>query len=139
MKGCTSITPLPVHGPLAQLVEQWTLNPLVVGSSPTRPTTFRFSVRLRSAGPRSNEPEHGFLAPWSSAARDGLVTLTVRARLVLSPSADDCFLKIAVNETFASPAFDRRWRLYVASRRLSHVVVDRQPCCTSDTPMSLFA
>src|SRR5690606_34962529 len=26
-------------GPLAQLVEQWTLNPLVVGSSPTRPTT----------------------------------------------------------------------------------------------------
>jgi hypothetical protein len=25
-------------GPLAQLVEQWTLNPLVVGSIPTRPT-----------------------------------------------------------------------------------------------------
>ena len=27
-------------GPLAQLAEQWTLNPLVVGSIPTRPTTF---------------------------------------------------------------------------------------------------
>lgn len=25
-------------GPLAQLVEQWTLNPLVVGSNPTWPT-----------------------------------------------------------------------------------------------------
>ncbi len=25
-------------GPLAQLAEQWTLNPLVVGSIPTRPT-----------------------------------------------------------------------------------------------------
>jgi hypothetical protein len=25
-------------GPLAQLVEQWTFNPLVVGSNPTRPT-----------------------------------------------------------------------------------------------------
>ena len=29
------------QGPLAQLVEQLTLNQLVVGSSPTRPTTFR--------------------------------------------------------------------------------------------------
>lgn len=27
-------------GPLAQLVEQGTLNPLVVGSNPTRPTSF---------------------------------------------------------------------------------------------------
>lgn len=26
------------YGALAQLVEQWTLNPSVVGSSPTRPT-----------------------------------------------------------------------------------------------------
>ena len=26
------------YGPLAQLAEQWTLNPLVVGSIPTRPT-----------------------------------------------------------------------------------------------------
>ena|GEM_PF-5976152 len=29
---------IPAKGPLAQLVEQWTLNPLVVGSNPTRPT-----------------------------------------------------------------------------------------------------
>ncbi len=27
-----------ISGPLAQLVEQWTFNPLVVGSSPTGPT-----------------------------------------------------------------------------------------------------
>src|SRR4030067_3843188 len=27
------------NGSLAQLVEQWTLNPLVVGSNPTRPTS----------------------------------------------------------------------------------------------------
>jgi hypothetical protein len=27
------------HGPLAQLVEHWTFNPLVDGSSPSRPTT----------------------------------------------------------------------------------------------------
>ncbi len=27
-------------GPLAQLVEQWTLNPLVIGSIPIRPTIF---------------------------------------------------------------------------------------------------
>jgi hypothetical protein len=32
-------------GPLAQLVEQWTLNPLVVGSIPTRPTN---SARIRA-------------------------------------------------------------------------------------------
>jgi hypothetical protein len=31
---------LPLFGPLAQLAEQWTLNPLVVGSIPTRPTSF---------------------------------------------------------------------------------------------------
>jgi hypothetical protein len=30
-----------VYGPLAQLVEQLTLNQLVVGSIPTRPTTFK--------------------------------------------------------------------------------------------------
>ena len=27
-------------GPLAQLVEQWTFNPLVEGSNPSRPTIF---------------------------------------------------------------------------------------------------
>jgi hypothetical protein len=38
-----------VPGPLAQLVEQLTLNQLVVGSNPTRPTSYR---RTRSdAGP----------------------------------------------------------------------------------------
>jgi hypothetical protein len=33
-----------VYGPLAQLVEQLTLNQLVVGSIPTRPTKFLNSV-----------------------------------------------------------------------------------------------
>lgn len=32
-------------GPLAQLAEQWTFNPLVVGSSPTRPTALPFGSR----------------------------------------------------------------------------------------------
>ena len=31
-------------GSLAQLVEQWTFNPLVVGSSPTRPTKASLKV-----------------------------------------------------------------------------------------------
>lgn len=31
---------LKIDGPLAQLVEQWTFNPFVVGSNPTRPTIF---------------------------------------------------------------------------------------------------
>ena len=35
-----------VYGPLAQLVEQLTLNQLVVGSIPTRPTIYPFQ-RLR--------------------------------------------------------------------------------------------
>ena len=39
-KVSTRVSPEDVHGPLAQLVEQWTLNPLVVGSIPTRPTIY---------------------------------------------------------------------------------------------------
>ena len=35
------IHPTPSSGPLAQLVEQSTLNRQVVGSIPTRPTTYR--------------------------------------------------------------------------------------------------
>ena len=42
-------------GPLAQLVEQWTLNPLVVSSIPTRPTTR--TSRRRSAPRKSAERE----------------------------------------------------------------------------------
>ena len=42
-------------GPLAQLAEQWTLNPLVVGSIPTRPT--KLSMPVLRAG--------FFLAAWS--------------------------------------------------------------------------
>ncbi len=40
------------YGPLAQLVEQLTLNQLVVGSIPTRPTNFamRFSFFLALFG-----------------------------------------------------------------------------------------
>jgi hypothetical protein len=38
------------NGPLAQLVEQWTLNPLVEGSNPSRPTKKDKGVR-RELGP----------------------------------------------------------------------------------------
>ncbi len=41
-----------VHGPLAQLAEQWTFNPLVVGSSPTRPTDGGGGETLRPAEER---------------------------------------------------------------------------------------
>ena len=41
-----------LNGPLAQSVEQWTFNPLVEGSSPSRPTT---------SGPAYDA---GFLFPW---------------------------------------------------------------------------
>ena len=34
------------NGPLAQLVEQLTLNQLVVGSNPTRPTIFRDEAKV---------------------------------------------------------------------------------------------
>ena len=34
----------PPQGPLAQQVEQWTFNPLVLGSSPRRPNLFNSSV-----------------------------------------------------------------------------------------------
>ncbi len=37
-------------GPLAQLVEQWTFNPLVVSSSLTRPTIHRTLVAKRLQG-----------------------------------------------------------------------------------------
>ena len=49
--GCESSSALleKVFGPLAQLVEQLTLNQLVVGSIPTRPTIYPFRrLRLRS-------------------------------------------------------------------------------------------
>ena len=36
-----------IAGLVAQLVEQWTLNPAVVGSSPTGPTKFYFVKVLR--------------------------------------------------------------------------------------------
>jgi hypothetical protein len=40
-----------VLGPLAQLVEQLTLNQLVVGSIPTRPTIYASAVKnLRGSG-----------------------------------------------------------------------------------------
>ena len=45
-------------GSLAQLVEQWTLNPLVVGSSPTRPTIHsvtEFSSPISQASRLSSE------------------------------------------------------------------------------------
>ena len=40
-------------GPLAQLVEQLTLNQLVVGSIPTRPTTYPFQRRPVTSTPAS--------------------------------------------------------------------------------------
>src|SRR5690606_42081764 len=46
---CSSPVVHPIfNGPLAQLVEQLTLNQLVVGSNPTRPTIFRFEAKVRS-------------------------------------------------------------------------------------------
>ena len=42
--GYISVT-IPPYGPLAQLAEQRTLNPKVVGSIPTRPTKFKDLVR----------------------------------------------------------------------------------------------
>jgi 2'-5' RNA ligase len=52
-------------GPLAQLVEQWTFNPLVVGSSPTRPTNSPFAQSLDRL---LNEPkmQRLFFAWWPS-------------------------------------------------------------------------
>ena len=45
-------------GPLAQLVEQWTLNPLVEGSSPSRPTILpqQFGVTSVSVTELGSEP-----------------------------------------------------------------------------------
>src|SRR5690606_27302660 len=40
------VHPIFCNGPLAQLVEQLTLNQLVVGSNPTRPTIFRFKAKV---------------------------------------------------------------------------------------------
>ena len=40
------VHPIFMNGPLAQLVEQLTLNQLVVGSTPTRPTIFRFEAKV---------------------------------------------------------------------------------------------
>lgn len=50
---CLASIILPFSGSLAQLVEHRTFNPLVVGSSPTRPTTFRNgpASSSRSGGP----------------------------------------------------------------------------------------
>ena len=47
-KGCESSSALleKVFGPLAQLVEQLTLNQLVVGSIPTRPTNLRLPTLM---------------------------------------------------------------------------------------------
>ena len=51
--GCESSSALlekvKVFGPLAQLVEQLTLNQLVVGSIPTRPTTCPYTWQQRYA------------------------------------------------------------------------------------------
>ena len=38
-------------GPLAQLVEQWTLNPFVVGSTPTWPTNKHLKILVFSDAP----------------------------------------------------------------------------------------
>ncbi len=40
-----------LNGPLAQLVEQWTFNPLVVGSNPTRPTIIHIILTLKTSLP----------------------------------------------------------------------------------------
>ena len=45
-------------GPLAQLVEQLTLNQLVVGSIPTRPTIYPIALRRPSAACSSLQLEH---------------------------------------------------------------------------------
>jgi hypothetical protein len=55
-----ALKPLPValphlSGPLAQLVEQWTLNPSVVGSNPTRPTNKISGLHCRLLNPFTAE------------------------------------------------------------------------------------
>src|SRR3989338_7038816 len=45
-----------VSGPLAQLVEQGTLNPKVDGSSPSRPTIFARRRENGDPAPRRNQP-----------------------------------------------------------------------------------
>ena len=47
------VHPTHFHGPLAQLVEQLTLNQLVVGSNPTRPTISRFGGESGETGRRA--------------------------------------------------------------------------------------
>lgn len=48
----------PCPGPLAQLAEQWTFNPLVVGSSPARPTI----TKVWATPLRNHQPCHAWLA-----------------------------------------------------------------------------
>lgn len=40
-----------LNGSLAQLVEQWTFNPLVIGSNPIRPTIFLFLISFLGIEP----------------------------------------------------------------------------------------
>ena len=62
------------RGPLAQLVEQGTLNPKVVGSTPTRPTSLPWSAsRSRPAEPGSA----GRLAPLRTLLPSGPCDLTL--------------------------------------------------------------
>ena len=59
--------PYPCHqaGPLAQLVEQGTFNPKVVGSIPTRPTTNHIRPhRLAAKDSALSRRQQGFEFPW---------------------------------------------------------------------------
>jgi hypothetical protein len=81
--------PIPAPGPLAQLVEQWTLNPLVVGSIPTRPTRKDACAMrghffaYRDVGTSRSARTRGSDAPEGTAASDILSSRGARTSMYL--------------------------------------------------------
>ena len=69
-----------LYGLLAQLVEQRTFNPLVIGSNPMQPTLRRSSSQVQDTGFSSRQ--HGFESRWG----DSLAPLFVFGK------RSDCFL-----------------------------------------------
>jgi hypothetical protein len=82
----------PYPGPLAQLVEQRTFNPLVVGSSPTGPTitfphgTLRSQPRTRPRRPRPARWWHVCGTRASRASAHGVEVVTEPARVDIESS-----------------------------------------------------
>lgn len=87
LRGCRAMLGGAPQGPLAQLAEQWTFNPLVVGSSPTRSTRQRAEGNSPPACRSASGPASAgrtllrFRAPASGSARVPGTGLRPRGRV----------------------------------------------------------